>query len=123
MALSLFSIAIPTEVKAAYPLPKGIIVEKDIPVTMRDGLMLACNVFRPDKPGKFPVIVSFTEFGKDVRVDSTPWVSENCAFEAPDPGYWVPNDYVVVIFDRGTGKSPGRHTGVGRVPGLRVGGE
>ena len=49
-----------------YPLPQGIIVEKDVLVEMRDGCELACNVFRPDKPGKFAVILDFTVYGKDV---------------------------------------------------------
>ena len=41
-----------------FPLPKGIIVEKDIYVKMRDGVKLALNVYRPDKPGKFPVVLA-----------------------------------------------------------------
>jgi predicted acyl esterase len=92
-----------------YPLPKGIIVEKDVLVEVRDGCKLACNVFRPDKTGKFPVILSFTVYGKDVYGWHKAYgVSEACPFEGPDPGFWVPNDYVVILFDtRGFGKSPG----------------
>jgi len=43
----------------------GIINEKDVPIPARDGLKLAANVSRPDKPGKFPVIIAFTAFSKD----------------------------------------------------------
>jgi predicted acyl esterase len=98
-----------------YPLPKGIIVEKDVPVEMDDGLKLACNVFRPDKPGRFPVIMSFTTFGKDVYGWHKAYgCSEATAFEAPDPGFWVPKDYVVILFDmRGSGRSPAGGTGGG----------
>ncbi len=92
-----------------YPLPKGIIVEKDVLVEMRDGGKLACNIFRPDKPGEFPVILDFTVYGKDVYGWHKAYgVSEACPFEGPDPGFWVPNDYVVILFDtRGFGKSQG----------------
>jgi predicted acyl esterase len=92
-----------------YPLPDRIFVEKDVLVEMRDGCKVACNVFRPDKSGKFPVILDFTVYGKDVYgVHKGYGVSEACPFEGPDPGFWVVNDYVVVLFDvRGFGKSPG----------------
>ena len=95
-----------------YPLPEGIVVEKDVYVEMRDGVKLACNVFRPNKPGRFPVIMSFTIYAKDVYgMHKAYGVSEACPFEGPDPGFWVPNDYVVILFDdRGFGKSEGeRH--------------
>lgn len=49
-----------------FPLPKGIRVEKDVSVTMRDGIKISTNVFRPDKDGKFPVIMSFSAYGKDI---------------------------------------------------------
>ena len=42
----------------------GIIVEKDVPVPMRDGVVLRANVFRPDAPGKFPGILIRTPYGK-----------------------------------------------------------
>jgi predicted acyl esterase len=92
-----------------HPLPKGIIVEKDVIVEMRDDCKLACNIFRPDKPGKFPVILDFTVYGKDVYGWHKAYgVSEVCPFEGPDPGFWVPNDYVTILFDlRGFGKSQG----------------
>lgn len=97
-----------------YPLPEGIIVEKDVYVEMRDGVKLACDVFRPDKPGEFPVIMTLTPYSKDLfgfygtRTSGDFVTSDHCSFEAPDPGFWVPNDYVVIIFDvRGFNKSEG----------------
>jgi len=92
-----------------YPLPKGIISEKDFIVEAREGCKLACNIFRPEKPGNFPVILNFTIYGKDIYgMHKGYGVSEVCPFEGPDPGFWVPNDYVVILFDtRGFGKSHG----------------
>jgi predicted acyl esterase len=35
-----------------------MIVQRDLPVPMDDGLVLRADVFRPDRPGRFPVIMS-----------------------------------------------------------------
>lgn len=94
-------------------LPEGILVEKNVPVEMSDGVKLAANVFRPDKPGTFPVIMAFTPFSKDYYGQHDPFgCSVNTPFEGPDPGFWVPGGYVMVHVDeRGTGRSPGMGTG------------
>jgi len=42
----------------------GIIVEEDVPVPMRDGVVLRANVFRPDAPGQFPGLLTRTPYGK-----------------------------------------------------------
>jgi predicted acyl esterase len=94
-------------------LPQGTIFERNVPVLMSDGLKLACNVFRPDKPGKFPVIANLTPFDKDAFLQHDAFgASEMTAFEAADPGYWTSNDYVVVLCDnRGSGRSQKGGTG------------
>ncbi len=118
------------------PTPSGLLIEKDVMVTMPDSVKLACNIFRPDKPGKFPVIVVVTPYGKDqtpaaFKPDGSPLpstyfpyvfrvyshgadlghmkISMFTPWEAPDPAFWVPNDYVVMIVDqRGGFKSEGK---------------
>ena len=94
-------------------LPKGTIFERNVPVEMSDGLKLACNVFRPDKPGKFPVVMNFTPFSKDTFLQHDPYgASSATSFESADPGWWVSNDYVVVLCDnRGASRSPSGGTG------------
>ncbi|MDO8595601.1 MAG: hypothetical protein Q7R45_03155, partial [Sulfuricaulis sp.] len=42
-----------------------MVMEKDVPIKMRDGVTLYCNVFRPIKPGRFPVVMSADVYGKD----------------------------------------------------------
>lgn len=42
-----------------------MIMEKDIPIKMRDGITIYVNVFRPDKPGKFPTVMSMDPYNKD----------------------------------------------------------
>jgi len=107
-------------------MKRRMILDKDVAVPMRDGAVLRCNVFRPDTPGTFPVLMTFGPYGKDVHLSQFmpeawealkqrhPEVLEasSCkylVFETPDPEMWVPEGYVVVKVDsRGSGKSPGR---------------
>ncbi len=58
-------------------------------VPMRDGVKLATDVFRPDAPGRFPVLVTRGPYGKDGYVNN------------PDHSIWFfsQNGYVVVSQD------------------------
>ena len=95
-----------------YPLPEGITVERDIRVKMRDGVQLAVTVCRPDTKGQFPVVLCVTVYGKDFgpkdystlpkikesgNAVGTMHISNITTWEGPDPGFWVPNGYVVVV--------------------------
>jgi len=42
----------------------GVIIENDVAVAMRDGVLLRANVFRPDGAGKFPGLLIRTPYGK-----------------------------------------------------------
>ena len=42
-------------------------VDKDAPIPVRDGAILRANVFRPARPGRYPVIMSMGIYGKDVH--------------------------------------------------------
>jgi putative CocE/NonD family hydrolase len=42
-----------------------VAVEKNVPMRTRDGVTLYADVFRPDAPGRFPVLLSRTPYGKD----------------------------------------------------------
>ena len=109
--------------KTVHYGPMPMIFEKDVPVTVRDGTVLYANVFRPPKDGRFPVVISADIYGKDsihmVQAATMPKPGPNtlgqfaasdfAAWEAPDPGFWVPNDYAVVkLALRGTSGSKGR---------------
>lgn len=108
------------------PPPDGVVLERDVPVTVRDGVTLRVNVFRPDTDGPHPVLMSAHPYGKDelprprrhgyepsiqyrLLPQSTPVrFSAWTTWEAPDPAYWVPRGYVVVNADlRGWGTSDG----------------
>jgi len=46
-------------------MPIGSIkIEHNVPLAMRDGTILRCDVYRPDHPGRFPVILARTPYGK-----------------------------------------------------------
>ncbi|NED99150.1 CocE/NonD family hydrolase [Phytoactinopolyspora halotolerans] len=111
------------------PPPEGVMVDRDVAVTVRDGAVLRANVYRPADDGAYPVIMSAHPYGKDylpkptrkgyrpfpnlrILPQSQPFsFSAWTGWEAPDPAYWVPRGYVVVNADlRGWGTSEG--TGV-----------
>jgi len=70
----------------------GIIIERNVPVPMRDGTILRADVCRPDSGGPYPVLVCRTPYGKrSHRAD-----------------YFVTAGYIVVIQDvRGRYESEG----------------
>ncbi len=99
----------------------GTVVEKDIAVTMSDGVVLRLNVFRP-RDVVAPVVMSVTPYGKDntpdrigmlaMRLAGVKFGHLNCSpmtgFESPDPHFWVGHGYAVVQADaRGMHASDG----------------
>ncbi len=90
----------------------GIVVEKDVSIPMRDGSTLKADIFRPDVPGNYPVIMNLGPYQKD-KV----WVPPEDLEEKPNPmmnwetvnpEWWVPKGYIAIRVDaRGTGRSPG----------------
>src|SRR5262245_43257516 len=87
-----------------------ILVEQNADVPMRDGAILRANVYRPNAGGRFPVLMTFGPYGKDVplrefmqeawdRLNRTyPEIlaASSCkhlVFERPDPEMWVPDGY------------------------------
>jgi predicted acyl esterase len=99
---------------------KGMIIERDLAVTMRDGVKIYIDLFRPEREGKYPVLVNWGPYGKfsrlkyDIRgncgIDDSD-LDEYTAFEAGDPVYWCRNGYVLINPDpRGAWSSEGHLT-------------
>jgi predicted acyl esterase len=100
-------------------------IDWDVAVPMDDGAVLHCDVFRPAKDGRYPVILSYGPYAKGLAFqDGYPSAWERMASQHPDvtagssnkyqswevvdPEKWVPHDYACVRFDaRGCGTSPG----------------
>ena len=94
-----------------------LLVEKDVPIPVRDGGTVSANVFRPAETGEFPVIMTLGPYPKDIHFrewnpaawERLPGATRTCTGRPSNPEWWVPQGYVVIRFDtRGTGKSPGR---------------
>lgn len=101
-----------------YEAAPGIICEQDVAVTMRDGVTIYCDIFRPANcTEKIPAIVSWSWFGKRPGDGMSEWqimgvpphtVSKLAKFESPDPAYWCYQGYAVANVDvRGAGHSEG----------------
>ena len=99
--------------KRLSPPAYEILEERDCFVTMRDGVRLACDIFRPKSAGRFPGLVSVSAYGKHVQkmMERTLPLSPqrgNGGQEAGDTAYWVKRGYVHIIVDvRGSGASEG----------------
>ena len=95
----------------------GMICEYDVTATMRDDTKIYIDVFRPEKEGRYPVLIAWAPYGKHGRIkykyfpkcgvcDSD--LSEFTVFEAADPVYWCAKGYIVVNADpRGAWGSEG----------------
>ena len=101
-----------------YEAAPGVMCDQDVPVKMRDGVTIYTDIFRPaDTSQKYPVIVSWSWFGKRPGEGMSEWqimgvpphtVSKLAKFESPDPLYWCYNGYAVANVDvRGAGHSEG----------------
>lgn len=92
-----------------------LIETRDVAVPMRDGVALSVDVYRPDAPGRFPALLAFSIYNKDLQgpdvAASLPaqpawaplWAG---LLEAGDTRFLVSRGYVHVIGSpRGIGKS------------------
>ncbi|MDP8940215.1 MAG: CocE/NonD family hydrolase [Actinomycetota bacterium] len=81
--------------------PTEVLVQKDVPATMRDGTTLMSNVYRPADSGPYPVLLTRLPYGKDLPFNSTYF----------DPVKAARSGYIVVVQDvRGRYASGGRFT-------------
>ncbi len=102
---------------AKKPLFEKMIQERDVMISMRDGVRLAVDIYRPDAQGRFPVIYTNALHNKDLQrpeiaealnpqpAYSTMWYG---VIEGGDTKRFVSNGYAHVIGQlRGVGKSEG----------------
>jgi putative CocE/NonD family hydrolase len=81
------------------PAQFGTVTVKDVAITMPDGTVLRANVTKPDVPGRYPVLVTQTPYGKDGAVILALGAQSDAL---------VQRGYVQVTVDvRGTGASGG----------------
>jgi len=103
----------------------GMQIDRNVPITMDDGLVLRADVFHPIAEGRYPVILSYGPYAKGLAFqDGYPSAWQRMAerhpdvtagssnlyqsWEVVDPEKWVPHNYACVRVDsRGCGCSPG----------------
>ena len=103
----------------------GMRIDWDAPIEMDDGVVLRCDVYRPDDDGEYPVIMSYGPYAKwlhlqdgyphqwSLMVNDYPETIMGTSnkyqnWELVDPEKWVPDGYACVRVDsRGAGRSPG----------------
>ncbi len=103
----------------------AMVIERDIPIAMEDGVVLRADIFRPQTDAPVPVIMTHGPYGKGVRYQDHyklmwDWLIEQhpdllpgssrsyLTWETVDPEIWVPWGYAVIRVDsRGAGRSPG----------------
>src|SRR5258707_1623124 len=106
-------------------LRDGMRVDWDVPIRMDDGLVLRADVYRPEREGRLPVVLSYGPYAKGLAFqDGYPSAWQRMVAEHPDVAYgsgnlyqswevvdpekWVPEGYACVRVDsRGAGRSPG----------------
>jgi predicted acyl esterase len=105
----------------------GLVFERNVPVTMRDGIRIYVDIYRPAGAlgGKdLGVLLAWSPYGKHGKSANLwppagiedGWNSRHTGFEAPDPAFWCPLGYAVAYPDpRGSWLSEGelRHNGIG----------
>lgn len=91
------------------PLACDMILDRDVPVELRDGVVIFTDVIRPVSEEPVPAIVVYSPYGKHIESLHLPWgvgddtLSGLQKQEGPDPGFWVPRGYAMVQPDaRGT---------------------
>lgn len=89
----------------------NVIIERDVKIPMSDGIIIDCDIIRPDGKGKFPAILGVHAYDKTWQ--SAPSVPRginvfNASVEAGDSNFFARRGYAHVIANaRGTGKSGG----------------
>ncbi len=112
------------------PLTSEVVFEKDVAVTLRDGVTIYVDVFRPAGAERVPVLVAWSPYGKshgtapavtflfDMLGLDNGALSGLQKFEGPDPAYWCAQGYAVCNPDpRGIAHSEGDSAMFGRQEG------
>ncbi|KAB8270405.1 Alpha/Beta hydrolase protein [Aspergillus minisclerotigenes] len=96
----------------------NLLFEKNVSVPPKEpSSVIRCNVYRPKGDGKYPGLITYGPYGKDICYgDFHPksfsevnpaHKSKYSACETPDPVFWTSQGYIVIRADeRGLGQSP-----------------
>jgi uncharacterized protein len=101
-------------------IERGMIVERDLAVALRDGVRLFVDIYRPLDELPAAPLIAWGPYGKHVpnepaRFPHAGWNPQHMSaitpFEGPDPVHWAPRGYAVVTVNpRGLWYSEGAAT-------------
>ena len=87
----------------------GMIIDRDVAVVTGSGRTVRADVYRPDGDEPAAVLLAWSPYGKHNPAPIgviypasgvlPEHVGELTTFEAPDPDYWVPHGYAIVVAD------------------------
>ena len=92
-------------------------IDWDVPITVDDGVVLRADVFRPERAGKYPVILSYGPYGKwlhfeDLYTDQWRRMVE----QHPDVPAGSTNKYQNWEVDRKSTRLNSSHASLSRMP-------
>lgn len=87
----------------------GMVIDRDVEITTRSGRSVMADIYRPATDEPAAVLIAWSPYGKHnpapigliyprsgVRPEH---IGELTTFEAPDPDYWIPHGYAIVVAD------------------------
>jgi len=84
----------------------GVKLQENVYVTMRDGIKIAVDIYRPETEGRYTGLLSMSPYMKEIQQHPPQW---SHSIEAGGTGFFVPKGYVHVIAQsRGSGRSQGK---------------
>ena len=100
----------------------GVLADRDVKITLSDGVKLSCDIWRPDGKGKFPAVLGFHCYHsagqtgpiKPAAISTAQWrhpgqERTNASLEAGDPMFFARRGYAHAVCNaRGTGTSEGK---------------
>lgn len=100
---------------------QSMVVDRDVAVTTSSSATIRVDIYRPDNGEPAAPLISWSPYGKHITEQLSVVrpasgvqpgdTSDLTTFEAPDPVYWVPHGYAIVIADiPGTWYSDGAAT-------------
>ncbi|MBU2497583.1 MAG: CocE/NonD family hydrolase [Proteobacteria bacterium] len=107
-----------TEREGSQPIYQ-IKTEKDVPIPMPDGVRVFVDIYRPDAEGRFPALLAYSPYGKELQTLTKPLETDDWetvsrgwnAVEAGNAEYFVSRGYIHVIADtRGIALSDGEYS-------------
>ena len=78
----------------------GIVIERNIDIPVADGISWKADVYRPDAPGKFPVLFAPSPYSKEAQAAAMMPVGftyPRAWIEACDYNFYVRRGYAMVI--------------------------